>query len=124
MVKFGVSGFGHIGHLVTRAAFNSGKVDIVAISDPSIDLNNMVYMFQCDSTHGEFKGTVKAENRKLVNSGKFISIFQERDLANIKWCDAGAAYVVESTGIFTTTEKAGAHLKGGAKKVIISAPFL
>ncbi|KAL6077774.1 hypothetical protein STEG23_025599 [Scotinomys teguina] len=122
MVKIGVNGFGRIGRLVTRSAFECDKVEIVAINDPFIDLNHMVYMFQCDSTHGKFNGTVKAENRKLVVNGKAITIFQERDPANIKWGDAGAEYVVESTGVFTTLEKAGAHLKGGAKRVIISAP--
>ncbi|XP_053752170.1 glyceraldehyde-3-phosphate dehydrogenase-like [Panthera pardus] len=113
MVKVRVNGFGRIGRLVTRAAFNSGKVDIVTMNDPFIDLNDVVYMSQSDSTHGKFHGTVKAENGKLVINGKPITIFQERDPANIEWGDAGAEYVVESTGVFTTMEKAGAHLKGG-----------
>ncbi|XP_044520224.1 glyceraldehyde-3-phosphate dehydrogenase-like [Gracilinanus agilis] len=122
MVKVGVKGFGRIGRLVTRATFSCKDIEIVAINDPFIDLSYMVYMFQYDSTHGKFKGTVKAENGKLVINGKPITIFQEQDPANIKWGDAGAEYVVESTGVFTTMEKAGAHLKGGAKRVIISAP--
>uniref|UniRef100_A0A8C2MYD9 Glyceraldehyde-3-phosphate dehydrogenase n=2 Tax=Cricetulus griseus TaxID=10029 RepID=A0A8C2MYD9_CRIGR len=120
MLKVGVNGFGCIGRLVTRAAFNSGKVDIVAINDPFIDL---YYMY--DSTHDKFKITVKAENGKLVINGKAVTVFQDRDpanIANIKWGDAGTEYVVESTGVFTTMEKAGAHLKGGAKRVIISSP--
>ena len=77
MVKIGVNGFGRTGRVVTRAAFYSGKVDIAAISDPFIDLSYMVCMFQYDSTHGKFKGTVKAEDRKLVLKGKSNSIFQE-----------------------------------------------
>ena len=122
MVKVGVKGFGHIGRLVTRAALNSGKVDIVTINDPFIDLHYMIYMFQYDSTHGKFHGTVKAENGKLIINGKAVTIFQERDPASIKWSDAGAEYVMESTGVFTTMKKAGAHLKGGTKRVIISVP--
>ena len=122
MVKLRVNGFGRIGCLVTRAAFNSGKVDIVAISGPFIDLNYMVYMFQHDSIHGKFKGTVKAENGKLVRNGKSSSIFQEQEPTKIKWGDTGAEYAVESTGVFTTMEKSGAHFKGGAKRLLISAP--
>ncbi|KAL0609774.1 Glyceraldehyde-3-phosphate dehydrogenase [Plecturocebus cupreus] len=121
-VKAGVDGFGETGLLVTRAAFNCGKLDIVAISDPFIDLNYTVYMFQYDSTHGKFHGTVKAENRKLVINGNPITIFQERDPCKIKWGDAGIESIMESTSVFTTMKKAGAHLQGGAKRVIISAP--
>ncbi|XP_051851908.1 glyceraldehyde-3-phosphate dehydrogenase-like [Antechinus flavipes] len=122
MVKVGINGFGRIGRLVTRAAVISQKVDVVAINDPFLDVNYMVYLFKYDSTHGKFKGTVKAEDGKLVINEKVITIFQERDPTLIKWEDAGAVYVVESTGVFTTMEKAETHLKGGAKRVIISAP--
>ncbi|XP_012684628.1 glyceraldehyde-3-phosphate dehydrogenase [Clupea harengus] len=122
MVKVGVNGFGRIGRLVTRAAFQSKKVEIVAINDPFIDLDYMVYMFKYDSTHGRFHGEVKAEGGHLVIDGHKIIVSAERDPANIKWADAGATYVVESTGVFTTIEKASLHLKGGAKRVIISAP--
>ncbi|XP_067881285.1 glyceraldehyde-3-phosphate dehydrogenase [Heterodontus francisci] len=121
-IPFPVDRFGRIGRLVTRAAIANGKVEVVAINDPFIDLSYMVYMFKYDSTHGRFKGTVKAENGKLVINGKPVAVFQERDPANIKWGDSGAQYVVESTGVFTTLEKASAHVKGGAKRVIISAP--
>ena len=92
-----------------EALHDAEVVDIVAISDPFIDLNYMVYMLQYDSTHGKFHGTVKAENGKLVISGKSISIFQEWDPAKIKWGDTGTECVVESTGVFTTMEKAGAY---------------
>ncbi|XP_077323246.1 glyceraldehyde-3-phosphate dehydrogenase [Lithobates pipiens] len=122
MVKVGINGFGRIGRLVTRAAFASGKVDVVHINDPFIDTQYMTYMFKYDSTHGRFKGDVKAENGKLIINGKSITVTNERDPSAIKWAESGADYVVESTGVFTTTEKASAHLKGGAKRVIISAP--
>lgn len=79
-------------------------------------------MFKYDSTHGRFKGTVEAKDGKLHINGNAISVFAIRNPAEIPWSSTGAEYVVESTGVFTTTEKAGAHLKGGAKKVIISAP--
>uniref|UniRef100_H0XUC7 glyceraldehyde-3-phosphate dehydrogenase (phosphorylating) n=1 Tax=Otolemur garnettii TaxID=30611 RepID=H0XUC7_OTOGA len=119
-VKVRINGFGCIGRLVTRAAFNSGKVDTITINDPFIDLTYMVYMYQYDSTHGKFYGTVKAENRKLVINGNPITIFQEQDPMKIKW-KAGAEYVVVSTRIFTTMEKAEAHL-GGCQKGHLSAP--
>uniref|UniRef100_A0A8C6NWE7 Glyceraldehyde-3-phosphate dehydrogenase n=3 Tax=Nothobranchius furzeri TaxID=105023 RepID=A0A8C6NWE7_NOTFU len=115
--------FGRIGRLVTRAAVMGGKAEVVAINDPFINLEYMAYMFKYDSTHGAWKhGEVKTEGGKLVIGSMRITISHERDPANIRWGDAGVDYVVESTGVFTTIEKASAHLKGGAKRVVISAP--
>uniref|UniRef100_A0A1B6LLG5 Glyceraldehyde-3-phosphate dehydrogenase n=4 Tax=Cicadomorpha TaxID=33365 RepID=A0A1B6LLG5_9HEMI len=121
MSKIGINGFGRIGRLVLRASLERGG-QVVAINDPFIGLDYMVYMFKYDSTHGRFKGEVKAEGDHLVVNGNKIAVFSERDPKSIPWGKAGAEYVVESTGVFTTIEKASAHLEGGAKKVIISAP--
>ncbi|XP_055713941.1 glyceraldehyde-3-phosphate dehydrogenase 2 [Phlebotomus papatasi] len=121
MSKIGINGFGRIGRLVLRAAIEKGA-QVVAVNDPFIGLDYMVYMFKFDSTHGRFKGTVSAEGGQLVVNGMKITVFCERDPSTINWASAGAEYVVESTGVFTTIDKASAHLKGGAKKVIISAP--
>jgi len=119
--KIGINGFGRIGRLVLRAAVEKGAV-VVAVNDPFIPLDYMVYMFKYDSTHGQFKGEVKEDGKFLYVNGNKITVFNERDPANINWAGAGAEYIVESTGVFTTTDKALAHAKGGAKKVIISAP--
>lgn len=121
MAKVGINGFGRIGRLVFRVALERG-VNVVAINDPFIELDYMVYMFKYDSTHGRFKGDVHHDGKKLIVNGHHISVHGERDPTHIKWSDDGVDYVVESTGCFTTIEKASAHLKGGAKKVIISAP--
>ncbi|ODN05309.1 Glyceraldehyde-3-phosphate dehydrogenase 2 [Orchesella cincta] len=121
MSKIGINGFGRIGRLVLRAALEKG-VEVVAVNDPFIGLDYMVYMFKYDSTHGPYKGEVKAEDGKLVVNGKKIEVFAERDPKNIPWGKVGAEVVVESTGVFTTIEKANAHIEGGAKKVVISAP--
>jgi len=117
----GINGFGRIGRLVLRAAIDKG-VAVVAINDPFIPLDYMVYMFKYDSTHGKFKGEVKEDGKFLFVNGMKITVFNERDPTAIPWASAGAEYVVESTGVFTTTDKASAHTQGGAKKVIISAP--
>lgn len=119
--KVGINGFGRIGRLVLRAALRNG-VNVVAVNDPFIDLDYMVYMFKYDSTHGRYKGEVKADNGVLNIDGKAIQVFQKMKPSEIPWGKAGADYVVESTGVFTTIEKANAHIQGGAKKVIISAP--
>jgi len=121
-VKLGINGFGRIGRLVARASSQRDDIELVAINDPFMDLEYMVYMFKYDSTHGRFSGTVEAKNGKLVINGKEIYVFSEKDPALIRWGEAGADIVCESTGVFTTTDKAATHLKGGAKKVIISAP--
>ena len=106
-----------------RAAQNDPMVNIVAVNDPFIPTDYMEYMFKFDSTHGEYSGTVaKVDDKTISIDGKKITVFGEMDPANIKWGDAGADYVVESTGVFTSTEKASKHFVGGAKKVIISAP--
>jgi len=121
MSKIGINGFGRIGRLVLRAAVDKGA-SVVAVNDPFINVEYMVYLFKYDSTHGRFKGTVVADGEFLVVNGNKIKVFCERDPANIDWKSAGAEYIVESTGVFTTIEKAGLHFKGGAKKVVISAP--
>ncbi|KAK4078606.1 uncharacterized protein Triagg1_2937 [Trichoderma aggressivum f. europaeum] len=120
--KVGINGFGRIGRVVLRNALETGDVEVVALNDPFIEPHYAEYMFKYDSTHGRFKGDIKVDGKDLVIDGKRIKYYQERDPANIPWKDSGAEYIVESTGVFTTTEKASAHFKGGAKKVIISAP--
>ncbi|KAA8498450.1 Glyceraldehyde-3-phosphate dehydrogenase, cytosolic [Porphyridium purpureum] len=122
MVKVGINGFGRIGRLVLRASLEKGTVTVVAVNDPFISLEYMAYMFKYDSVHGVYKGSVEIKDGKLVVDGNPISVHGCRDPSEIPWGADGADYVVESTGVFTTTEKASAHFKGGAKKVIISAP--
>jgi len=121
MTGIGINGFGRIGRLVLRAAMKKGA-KVVAVNDPFISLDYMVYMFKYDSTHGQYKGSVEIADGKLVIDGNEIAVFNERDPSAIPWSSVGATYVVESTGVFTTLEKAGAHHTGGAEKVIISAP--
>jgi len=121
-VKIGINGFGRIGRLVFRAAASNPNVEIKGINDPFIDLEYMKYMLTYDTVHGKFEGTVEIKDGKLVVNGKEIAVFAEKDPTVIGWGACGADYVIESTGVFTTIDKASAHLKGGAKKVIISAP--
>ena len=122
MVKVGINGFGRIGRLVLRASLTRDDVQVVAINDPAISVDYMVYMMKYDSAQGRFQGEVSEKDGKLVVNGKEITVYSLFDPAEIPWKEAGAEYIVESTGLFTTTEKASAHFKGGAKKVVISAP--
>lgn len=122
-IKIGINGFGRIGRLVFRAAVAQPETfEIVGINDPFIDVDYMVYMVKYDTMHGHFDGCIKAENGKLVVNGKAINVYAEKDPSQIPWGKIDAEYVVESTGVFCTTEKASAHIAAGAKKVVISAP--
>ncbi|KAK4944516.1 hypothetical protein LTR66_014498, partial [Elasticomyces elasticus] len=122
VIKVGINGFGRIGRIVFRNAIEHDDVQIVACNDPFIDPTYAAYMLKYDSTHGRFKGTIEVTGEGLTVNGKAVRFYMEKDPANIPWSETGAHYIVESTGVFTTTDKAKAHLKGGAKKVIISAP--
>jgi glyceraldehyde 3-phosphate dehydrogenase len=120
-IKIGINGFGRIGRLAFRVAVSRSDVEVVGIND-IIDVEYMAYMLKYDSTHGKFKGTVDVKDGKLVVNGRAIRVTAEKDPANLKWGDIGALAVIESTGLFLTDEKARAHIKAGAKKVILSAP--
>jgi len=122
VIKVGINGFGRIGRIVFRNAAEHDDVEIVAVNDPFIETKYAEYMLKYDSTHGNFKGEVRVDGNDLVVNGKKVKFYMERNPADIPWKDTGAEYVVESTGVFTTIEKAKAHLVGGAKKVVISAP--
>lgn len=121
MAQIGINGFGRIGRLVLRISLDKG-VKVVAINDPFLNPEYMVYLFKYDSTHGRFSGCVSTDGKSIFVNGSKIEVFTERDPKKIPWGQSGAAYVVECTGAFTTVEKASQHLEGGAKKVIISAP--
>ena len=120
-VKIGINGFGRIGRLVFRAACSRPEIEIVGIND-LIAVDYMAYMLKYDSTHGRFSGTVEVKDGHLVVNGKTIRVTAEKDPANLKWSEVGAEYVVESTGLFLEKAKAEAHIKAGAKRVILSAP--
>ena len=117
----GINGFGRIGRLVFRAAVAQGGIDIKAINDLT-DANTLAHLLKYDSTHGRFNGEVKADGDSLVVNGKPIRIIAERDPAKLPWGEIGAEAVLESTGLFSEREQAEAHIKAGAKKVVISQP--
>lgn len=121
MVKIGINGFGRIGRNVFRAALNNPEVEVVAINDLT-DVQVLAHLLKYDTTHGRLNAKVEVGEGALIVNGKTIRVFAERDPGNLPWAEQGVEIVVESTGIFTAKEKAEAHLKGGAKKVIISAP--
>lgn len=123
-IKIGINGFGRIGRLVARVALQSEDVELVAVNDPFITTDYMTYMFKYDTVHGQWKHhEIKVKDSKTLLFGeKPVTVFGFRNPEEIPWGESGADFVVESTGVFTDKDKAAAHLKGGAKKVIISAP--
>lgn len=121
MVKVGINGFGRIGRNVFRAALDNNEVEIVAINDLT-DVGTLAHLLKYDTTHGRLNATVEAKEGALIVNGREVKVFAERNPENLPWGENGVEIVVESTGIFTAKDKASAHLKGGAKKVIISAP--
>ena len=120
-IKVGINGFGRIGRLVFRAAQQRDDIVVVGIND-LIDVEYMAYMLKYDTMHGKFDGSVEIKDGNLVVNGNCIRVTAEKDPANLKWNEVGAEYIVESTGLFLTKEKAQAHIAAGAKKVIMSAP--
>ncbi len=122
MIKVGINGFGRIGRLVFRAACNNAdSVEVVGIND-LVPVDYMAYMLKYDSVHGHFNGTVEVKDDKLVVNGRAIRVTAEKDPSQLRWNEVGAEYVVESTGLFLTKEKAEAHIAAGAKYVVMSAP--
>lgn len=120
-IKLGINGFGRIGRIVLRETFNRDNVEVVAIND-LLDVNHLAYLLKYDSVHGKFQGTVEVKEGKLYVNNQYIRVTSEKDPANLKWDEVQADIVAECTGIFTTLEAAQAHIKGGAKKVVISSP--
>ena len=123
-IKVGINGFGRIGRLAFRAAVENDKVEVLAINDPFMDLDYMKYMMTYDTIHGIWNKNIEIDdkNNALVIDGVSIKVYQEKEPKNIKWGEAGVDYVLECTGLFTTTADASSHIEGGAKKVIVSAP--
>lgn len=120
-VKLAINGFGRIGRIVFRETFNRDNVEVVAIND-LLDVEHLAYLLKYDSVHGRFAGEVEVKDGKLFVNGKSIRVSAEKDPSTLKWDEVGVDVVAECTGIFTTLETAHAHIKGGAKKVVISAP--
>jgi len=121
-VKIGINGFGRIGRLVFRSAIDNPKVEIRGINDPFLDVAYMAYLLKYDSVHGQFKGTIETGENFLIVNGKKVMVYASMEPAGIPWKDCGAEYIVESTGVFLTKEKAQGHITAGAKKVVMSAP--
>jgi len=122
MIRIGINGFGRIGRMALRAAVARDDIDVVSINDPFVDLAYMAYLLKFDSTHSRFPGTIEVDDGNLVVNGRVIRVTAEKAPESLKWGDIGAEHIIESTGVFLTDEKARAHIRAGAKKVVLSAP--
>lgn len=120
-VNIGINGFGRIGRLLLRESFERNDIKVVAIND-LMDVEQLAYLLKYDSVHGQFKGTIETNNGNLVVNGNEIRITAEKDPANLKWNEINAEIVADCTGIFKTMDAASAHIKAGAKKVVLSFP--
>jgi len=121
MIKVGINGLGRIGRIALRTILERDNIEVVAIND-LLEINHLAYLLKFDSVHGRFKGSVKVEKDVLLINGKPVRITSEKNPENINWGVLGVDFVLESTGYFTAKNEAALHLKGGAKKVVISAP--
>lgn len=122
-IKVGINGFGRIGRVVFRLLMErADEFELCGINLRNADIPHMVYMVRYDSIHGRFPGTIEEGENSVIVNGKAIPVFSETDPAQIPWASCGAEYIIESTGAFNTVEKSSGHLKGGAKKVVITAP--
>jgi glyceraldehyde 3-phosphate dehydrogenase len=120
-IKIGINGFGRIGRMVMRVSMNHPDIEIVGIND-LCPADYLAYMLKFDTMHGKFEGTVDSTENTIIVNGKSIPVYAERDPANLPWGKTGAEYVIESTGLFLTKEKAQGHIDAGAKHVVMSAP--
>ena len=120
-IKVGINGFGRIGRMVMRCCMDHPNIEIVGVND-LCPADYLAYMLKFDTMHGKFKGEVSSEGNNIIVNGKAIPVFAERDPANLPWAKVGAEYVIESTGLFLTKEKAAGHIAAGAKHVVMSAP--
>ena len=121
-IKVGINGFGRIGRMVFRAGLSNPNIEFVALNDPFMTPDYMAYMLRYDTMHGRYEGTIEYTDNSIIVDGKEVKFFACMDPKDIPWGEVGVDYVVESTGVFLTKEKAQAHIDGGAKKVIMSAP--
>jgi len=121
MIKIGINGFGRIGRIAFRIAAQNDKVEVVAVND-LLNVDHLAYLLQYDSVHGRYPGTVSVENGNLIVDGKTIRVTAKRNPEDLKWDEVAAEIIIDCTGIFKEIDSASAHLRAGAKKVVISAP--